>query len=117
MDRAAAFADIVDRSSKVLHVDDSGGLHPDPAALTGMGARQKLEMFLLGRYLSHAGGLAETDRASDEEIGRFFGMKVHEVQKRAHDLKNLGRIESVEPGVYRVTEGRLSELLRDLGAE
>lgn len=117
VDRNAAFAEVVEQSRPLLRLDESGGIHPNREALSRMGGRQKLELFLLGRYLGKAGSLVETDSASDAEMAEFLGMKVQEVQKRAHDLKSMGRIAAVEPGVYRLTEGRVSEVLRDLGTE
>jgi hypothetical protein len=109
------FAETVEKSQRLLRLDESGGMHIDPG-VAGMGAKQKLELFLLGRYLAKEGGLTPSDTATDQEIARFFGLKLPEVQKRAHDLKNAGKI-TIEAGAYRLTDGRIGEVLRDLGAE
>lgn len=115
VDRHEAFQGVVSRAEKVLRLDDTGGIHPS-MDLAKLGARQKVCLFLLGRYLASVAGLADHDTATDHEISKFFGMKVLEVQKRAHDLKAIGRIEQVSSGVYRLTETRASEILSDLGA-
>lgn len=117
VDSDATFAETVDKARNLLRLDDRGGLHPNPELLRRMGSRQKVELYILGRYLGHAGKLTDSDSATDEQIARFFGMKVLDVQKRIHDLKHDGRIELVEKGTYRLTEGRVGEVLRDLGAD
>ena len=117
IDRNASFAETVEKARNLLRLDDRGNLHPTPDALHRMGARQKVELYLLGRHLGHAGKLADSDVATDEQVARFFGMKVLEVQKRIHDLRKDGLIELVEKGTYRLTEGRITEVLRDLGVD
>lgn len=115
VDHDVLFAEIVERASGVLRLSDGGDLHPNPDALARMGVRQKVELFLLARYLAQAGSLLDSASATDEEVARFFGSKVQEIQKRAHDLRKDGLIELVDKGTYKLTEGRISEVLRELG--
>lgn len=110
------FAETVEKSQKFLRLDEGGGIHLD-GKTAAMGTKQKVELFLLGRYLAKEGGLLESDAGEDEEIARYFGLKVQEVQKRAHDLKAAGKIESIGAGTYRLTEGRIGEVLDDLGGK
>ena len=112
----AIFAETVTKAERVLRLDEEGGIHP-VVEISSLGNKQKIELVLLGKYLGKAGKLHDKDTVSDDEIARFLGLTVREVQKRVHDLRASGRIESVGEGSYRVTEGRLKELLRDLGAE
>jgi hypothetical protein len=116
LDSEAAFRETVEKASRLLKLDESGKVHSvmDPSKL---GAKQKIELYLLGIYLGHSGKLTEKGTASDEEIAIHFGLKVSEVQKRLHDLKKTGKVAPGDNGEYRLTEARLPELLRDLGCE
>jgi len=116
VDKAGVFLDVVERASRVLKLDEKGQIHPqvDPSRL---GAKQKIELLLLGRYLAHAGGLADKPTLTGEDITAHFGLKTAEFQKRIHDLKQSGKVIQDKDREYRLTEGRIGEVLTDLGAE
>lgn len=116
LDSEGVFRRTVEKASQVLKLDESGKVHPvlDPSRL---GTKQKIELYLLGTYLGHAGKLSEKESASDEEIASHFGIKPSEVQKRLHDLKRVGKVSPDGNRSYRLTEARLGEVLSDLGVE
>jgi hypothetical protein len=116
VDKDAAFRETVDRASRVIKLDEKGQIHPqvDPSRF---GAKQKIELLLLGRYLAHAGGLLVKPTVSDVEITEHFGLKIAEVQKRISDLKKSGKIIQTDGREYRLTDGRIGEVLMDLGAD
>lgn len=116
IDQDAIFEDTVDKARNILRLDENGRPHPQ-TDLSKYGAKQKIEWFLVGRYLGSAAKLVASDTAGDQEMAKFFGLPIQEVQKRVHDLKAAGKLEAVEPGTYRLTEARLSEVLRDLGVD
>jgi hypothetical protein len=116
VDKAGVFREVVERASHVLKLDEKGQVHPQ-VDLSGFGAKQKIELLLLGRYLAHAGGLVEKPTLTAEEITAHFGLKTAEFQKRIHDLKQSGKVLQNEGREYRLTEGRIGEVLTDLGAE
>jgi hypothetical protein len=108
------FTEVVERASQVLMLDEKGQVHPrvDPSRF---GAKQKIELLLLGRYLAHAGGLVDKPTLNGEEITAHFGLKTGEFQKRIHDLKQSGKVLQGEGREYRIAEGRIAEVLTDLG--
>lgn len=110
------FAEIVAKAKDLFRLDEAGGLHIN-RGVDDKGTKFKVELFLLARYLSKEGGLVQSAGASADEIARFFGLTPQEVQKRAHDLKQVGKIEADGAGVYHLTEGRIREVLEDLGAK
>jgi biotin operon repressor len=116
VDEEEAFRQAVERAAKVLKLDQAGRIHPQ-MDLTNLGVKQKAELLLLGRYLAHAGGIADQNAVEAEEIAKHFGVKLIEVQKRLHDLKKAGKVISTDEGGYQLTEGRLPEVLSDLGVE
>lgn len=115
IDDDMAFEAELAKSVQVLKLDSKGGIHP-VAPLSSFANRQKIELVLLGRRMAHAGGLLASDAATDSEVAKFLGLSVREVQKRAHDLRVLGRIEALGDGSYRIVDGRVQEVLADLGA-
>lgn len=108
------FEDQLAKSETLFKLDSKGNVHPamDTSKLAN---RQKIELILLGKRMARIGELVSDDTAKDSEMARFLGVSLREIQKRAHDLRVSGRIESVSPGSYRLVDGRVGEVLRDLG--
>lgn len=111
--RDEIFRQTVEQASKILKLDEHGGIHPvvDISRLTN---KQRVELFLLGRLLAYEGKLLEQPGSSGDEIARFFGMDQVEVGRRISDLKNEGKVEVLNRGEYRLIEGRLPEVLSDV---
>lgn len=113
IDDDAVFEDELAKSSRILRLDSKGGVHA-VGDLSKLANRQKIELVLLGRRMARIGGFLGDDITKDQDISKFLGIPVREVQKRAHDLRVMGRIEALGEGSYRLAEGRVPEVLRDL---
>lgn len=116
LDDSSAFAEELAKAGQVLRLDSKGGVHPT-IDLSKYSNRQKIELVLLGKRMACIGEILKEDTAEDSEIAKYLGIPLREVQKRAHDLRAMGRIEATSAGLYRLVEGRVLEILRDLGVQ
>lgn len=113
--RDELFEEAVQKASKLLTLDDQGAIHP-LIDVSELGNKEKVELFLLARFLANEGGLLQSSFATSAEVSTFFGIDATEVQRRAHDLKNEGKVEVGGRGKYRASPGRTRDILKDLGA-
>ena|SRR6266508_4454722 len=110
------FEELLGKASKLFRLDEQGNPHP-LLVLEKLSGKKRAEFFLLARHLAKVGKLRDKDTASDKEMSAFLGITAEEAQKRASDLKGEGKVEVPERGAYRLVPGRISDVLRDLGAE
>jgi hypothetical protein len=110
------FQEMLTKAEKLLRLDEKGRIHPR-VKVSELGNKQKVELYLVGRYLGKAGRLTSDDTAKANEIAQYFGVDVVEVQRRTSDLKGEGKIESPARGSYRLVLGRIAEIFKDLGVD
>ncbi len=110
------FRDIVGKAAKLFQLNEQGDPHP-LVDLSKMSSKKRVEFFLVARHLANLGKLKDKNTASDTEMAGFLGISAEEAQKRASDLKGEGKVEVPERREYRLVQGRVNDVMRDLGVE
>jgi len=107
------FKEALEKAKGIMRLDDKGRLFPK-VTLKDLSNKQKVELYIVSRYLAKLGGLIPDDAVSAREIGAFTGLDKEEVSRRGSDLRGEGKVDSPKPGSYKFVPGRVLEALSEI---
>ena len=114
VDESAIFDAILERSSKLIALSDTGSVHL--VAKGPLKGSDSVALFLIGKNLAKNAKLAQGDTAGPDDVANGTGLMRDVAIARLNELKKKGDVEVPSRGLYRIVPARIRSILDRIDA-
>jgi len=102
------------KAQDLIGIDKESGDIIFLVSISRLSEKQKIGIYLIGKYFSNGLELSDSSTATIDEISISLGVERNNVSRRASEMKKEGIIKSTERGKYEIVPVRILEILENI---
>ena len=113
VDKQLLLEESVAKAKDLIGIDERTGEVVFRISLLKLSARQRIELYLVGKYFSKSLGLKSSGKASIDEMSKDLGIEKNNTSWLIPEMEQEGILRSAGRGKFAITPVRVLDILDD----